>query len=174
MSFIRPEARAVLWRWREALVGLGVALLGAWIALGGRAFVALFGVMVMLLGIGLAAAGWQRGRFRREGLGPGVVQLTEGQVAYFGPQAGGILPVERIAAVVLNPLPRSGPVWELRSPGEEPLRVPADAAGAEALFDVFAALPGFPTEAMLDALEDPGTVPRIIWARPHAQVTRLH
>ena len=29
MNFIRPEARAAMWRWREVLVGLPVLLLGA-------------------------------------------------------------------------------------------------------------------------------------------------
>ena len=171
MSLIRPEVSRVLWRWRDAMAGLGVALLGAWWAATGFGIIAWIGVAMLVAGIALSFAGWQRARFRRGSHGPGVVQVTEGQVAYFGPVTGGVIAAEAISAIVLNPLPRSGPVWEVRAPGQEPLIVPVDAAGAEALFDVFAALPGLDTEAMLAALEDPGTTPRRVWTRPHV---RLH
>jgi len=171
MSLIRPEIRARLWRWRDALAGLGVAILGGYWALTSFGLLAWLGVVMMVAGIALAVAGWQRGRFRRAGGGAGVVQVNEGQVAYFGPVTGGILAVDAIGQVVLDPRPRSGPVWEFRAPGQEPLAIPVDAAGSEALFDVFAALPGLDTEAMLAALEDPGATPRTVWTRPHA---RLH
>ena len=49
MTFIRPEARAAVAQWREALVGGVVLLLGIWWASG-------FGVMKWL-GIGLVAVG---------------------------------------------------------------------------------------------------------------------
>ena len=118
MSFIRPEAREEIWRWREALVGLGATLIGAWIATSGRGLVAILGMIMVVAG-----------------------------------------------EVVLNPLPRSGPVWELRGRNGEPLRIPADAEGAEALFDAFAVLPGFDTEAMLARLAEPGRVPVTLWVR---------
>jgi len=171
VSFIRPEVRAALWRWREALAGLGLALFGGWVAMRGLGIVAVIGVLVMVLGIALAAAGWQRARFRRGTIGAGVVQVTEGQVAYFGPVTGGVRATGMIGRIVLNPLPRSGPVWELHAAGEEPLLIPADATGAEALFDVFETLPGLSMETVLAALEDPGRVPQVLWTRPHA---RLH
>jgi len=171
MSFIRPEVRAALWRWRDALAGGVLTLWGAWLGLAGYGFNAILGAAVSVLGIALVFAGWQRARFRRDGSGPGVVEVTEGQIAFFGPVQGGILPVEAISVVVLDPAPASGPVWELRSPGTGDLMIPVDAAGSEALFDVFATLPGFDTEAMLTALEHPGEAPQVIWTRPHA---RLH
>ena len=78
--------------------------------------------------------------------------------------------VGNIREVTLNPLPRSGPVWELHGAPEEFLRIPADADGAEALFDVFSGLPGFDTEAMLALVNDPGRVPHTLWARTHGVV----
>ena len=34
MSFLRPEAKAELWRWREVLGGIAVALIGLWLVAG--------------------------------------------------------------------------------------------------------------------------------------------
>ncbi len=165
MSFIRPEVQQTFWRWREAFVGTGVVALGVWMAGEGRGALVFLGALVMIVGIGLIVAGWQRARFRRGRNGAGVVQVTEGQITYFGPITGGAMAVASISEVVLNPRPRAGPVWELRAPGVDPIHIPANAQGAEALFDVFGALPGLETEAMLSRFEDPGDTPSVIWTR---------
>ncbi len=165
MSFIRPEVRQSLWRWREAIVGAAVTLFGVWMAIGGRGLLVIIGAATMVLGIGLLVAGWQRARFRIGPGGAGVVRVTEGQVTYYGPYTGGAMAVASITEVVLNPMPRSGPVWELRAPGVDPIRIPANAEGSEALFDVFGSLPGLQTEAMLAALNAPGKIPQVIWMR---------
>ena len=34
MSFVRPEARASIWRWRETLMGTAILALGLWWMLG--------------------------------------------------------------------------------------------------------------------------------------------
>ena len=34
MSFLRPEAKAELWRWREVLGGIAVALIELWLVAG--------------------------------------------------------------------------------------------------------------------------------------------
>ena len=171
MSFIRPAARARLWRWREALVGVLVALWGLWLVATGLSTARIFGAVLLALGAAVVVAGWQRARFRRGRGGAGVVEVTEGQVAYFGPLEGGVLASETISAVVLVPQPHGAPVWELRSPGTGPLRIPADAEGADALFDVFETLPGLRMEPLLAALEAGDGALRILWTRPHA---RLH
>ena len=178
-GFIRPEVEAQIWRWRESLVGGGVVVLGVWIALNTRGFLAGLGVLAMVVGIALIVAGWQRARFRIGRAGAGLLRVDERQIIYYGPVAGGTITHEAIAEVVLNPLPRTGPIWELRDGSGEALRIPVDAAGAEALFDVFSGLPGFETEPMLSALADPGAVPRILWARTRSQIVgdvipRLH
>ena len=43
--------------------------------------------------------------------------------------------------------------------------IPVDAAGADALFDAFAALPGLRTERMLAELADDKTLSVVIWER---------
>jgi hypothetical protein len=175
MSFIRPEAREAMWRWREVLVGAAAIVIGGWAALFGLGLIAAMGAILAVVGVALTVAGWQRGRFRQGRGGPGVVQITEGQLTYFGPFTGGTLAIAMLREVVLNPLPRAGPVWELRGPHDEPLRIPTDAKGAEALFDAFAGLPGFDTEAMLARLADPGPVPVTLWISTTARERRrLH
>lgn len=147
MSFVRPEVRAALWRWRETLVGGAVALLGLWWMAGPRGLLFWIGAVLLAAGAALALAGVQRARFRTGGGGPGVVQVVEGQLAYFGPETGGVIDVAAIRRVALE-----GGRWRIEAPGSR-LEIPVDAEGAEALFDVFAALPGLGTETVLAALE---------------------
>ena len=52
----------------------------------------------------------------------------------------------------------------------ERLEVPANAEGAEALLDLFAALPGFPTETMLQALSRTEGPPVTLWRVPNVIV----
>ena len=150
---------------REMIVGASVALLGAWMVLGGRGIVTIVGVLITVGGIALCVAGWQRTRFRRDRNGAGVVSVTEGQITYFGPVTGGTIATASIGEVVLNPGNDLPPQWELRAPGVDPIRIPSNAEGAEALFDVFGGLQGLNMEELLATLADPGPVPRIIWTR---------
>jgi hypothetical protein len=55
--------------------------------------------------------------------------------------------------------------WKLEQPGQDAVLIPVDAAGSEALFDAFAALPGLRTERMLAELADDKTLSVVIWER---------
>lgn len=174
MSFVRPEARAALWRWREVLTGLGALVLGLWWVLGTTGLLQWVGGAVALAGAALAAAGVQRGRFRAGAGGPGVVQVDEGQIAYFGPLTGGVVALSEITALTIDHTARP-PHWVLEQPDQDDLRIPLNAEGAEALFDVFASLPGLRTERMLAAMRNgaghPPDRPEVIWKRPDARTT---
>ncbi|WP_270727034.1 hypothetical protein [Shimia sp. Alg240-R146] len=163
MSFIRPEARVAIVKWREVLVGLVVLLLGLWWASGGG-ILRWIGFAVLIAGIALIVSGIQRARFRRGTGGPGVVQVVEGEVAYFGPLNGGSVAVRALSRLVLDG--RSNPaVWALYQPGRPQLHIPVNAEGGEALFDAFASLPGLKTEQMLARLQDVKAEPVLIWAK---------
>ncbi|MCP4818871.1 MAG: hypothetical protein GY883_06770 [Shimia sp.] len=163
MSFIRPEARAAIAKWREVLIGLGVLCLGLWWASGGG-LLRWIGFAVLIAGAALIVSGIQRARFRRGTGGPGVVQVDEGEVAYFGPLNGGSVAVRALSRLVLDG--RSSPaVWALYQPGRQPLHIPVTAEGGEALFDAFSSLPGLKTEQMLAKLTDPKPEPVLIWAK---------
>lgn len=172
MSFIRPEARAAVQRWREALLGAGLAALGLWWALGMDGILHWLGYALLPLSAAVLVMGVQRARFRTPGQGPGVVQVTEGQIAYFGPHTGGVVALSELRRVALDPSGRPA-LWVLSQPGQPPLSIPVTAAGAEALLDAFAALPGFSTAQAIDCLRRQGTAQRLVWERPGRNANRL-
>lgn len=168
MSFIRPEAAAQLRRWREALVGGAACAVGAYLALTGYGAAFLIGLGLTIGGGALAIAGIQRARFRQGAVGPGILQIDEGRVTYLGPFGGGSAAVRALVRIDLDT--RRG-VWLLWEEAPGPLEIPLGAAGADGLFDAFAALPGLDTGAMLSAIEDPAPRITVIWERDRA---RLH
>ena len=107
-----------------------------------------FARAALAVGALLIIAGIQRGRFRTGSGGPGVVQIVEGRIAYFGPLTGGTAELGQLSRLVLDPSGKP-PHWLLHQPGQLPLAIPLTAEGADALFDAFATLPGLQTERML-------------------------
>ena len=164
MSFIRPEARAAIWRWREVLTGAAVAALGLSWVLGPGGLLGWVGWLLIVAGLALVVVGVQRARFRAGSDGPGIVTVDEGQITYFGPLTGGAVAVSEFERLTLDPTLKP-PHWVLQQPGQPPLHIPINAKGAETLFDVFATLPGLRTEHMLGALNGAGTHPVVIWQR---------
>ncbi|KIC47942.1 hypothetical protein RA29_17135 [Tateyamaria sp. ANG-S1] len=164
MMFFRPEAKAALWRWREVLVGVALAILALWWLAQARGVLG-YVAPVMLVGAGaLIMVGLQRGRFRGAGGGLGTVQVVEGEVIYFGPLSGGSVSLREVQRVILDGA-QSPPHWRLDQPQHPTLMIPVDADGADALFDAFAALPGLKTEQMLAKLHAGADTPVLIWER---------
>ena len=169
---IRPEAAATLTRWREALAGAVLAAWGLWSALSPGGWPAWMGAALALAGAALIVTGVQRARFRTGQDGPGVVQTDEGRITYFGPLTGGMAALSDIQRIEIDPT--AHPVhWRLQQPGQPPLVIPVTAAGAEALLDTFAGLPGFSTARAVTRLNHPGAAPQVVWQRPHPAVKRL-
>ncbi|MCH2094649.1 MAG: hypothetical protein MK160_05965 [Rhodobacteraceae bacterium] len=175
MSLIRPEAAAFIARWNEALIGGAVTALGLYWGFFSGGLLQYIGYIVAACGAALIVTGLQRGRFRQGGGGPGVVQVNEGRVVYFGPLNGGLIDLADLQSLSLDATARP-PHWELLQPGIEPLQIPITAKGADALFDAFATLPGIRTEWMLQQMQS-ATVHRVvIWRKgPTApRSNRLH
>jgi len=164
VSFLRPQARAALWRWREGLAGAAVSALGAWWILGPGGLLFWVGWLLLPAGAGIALVGIQRARFRAEGQGPGVVRVDEGQVVYFGPLTGGALALASVIRLAYRADARPAH-WQLEGEEGQDLMIPVNAEGAEALFDAFATLPGLRTQAMLAAMRRAGAHPVVIWER---------
>lgn len=164
MPLIRPELRAHLNRWSEVLVGIGVILFGLWALQANDPFFQVLAGLIVVAGVGFAFLGWRRLRFRREGLAPGIVQLVEGQVSYFGPEEGGFIPLQDVVELHLA---GHGDTWVLISADGARLEIPVAAQGAENLFDAFATLPGLRMQPLLDALDDPSPQEaRALWLHP--------
>lgn len=170
MSFLRPEAKAALWQRRELLSGLAVTAFGVWLVVTGLGFLRVIGSVVTLSGAALAFAGLQRARFRQGGGGPGVVQIDERQVLYYGPLTGGSVSLDSLTRVELS---GTGVAqhWILIEPGAPALSIPTKAEGADMLFDAFATLRGMNIDAMLAALSKPDKHPVVIWQK---DIERLH
>lgn len=148
MSFLRPEAMALLRRWRGVLGGTAVATLGLWWIVTSFGVLSWIGWVVLAAGLALAFTGLQRIRFATGQDGPGVVSITEGQVAYFGPLTGGVVALSELARLEIDHGAKPAH-WRLHQPGQPLLEIPLTAQNAAALFDVFAALPGLSTERLL-------------------------
>ena len=175
MSFVRPEARAALWRWREVLFGSFVAALaGLWV-LSSFGFVRMFAIGVLTIAVIIILAGIQRSRFRGRGGGQGVVQIIEGQVTYYGPLSGGAVAISELAALSLDG--RSKPAHWLLVPdqGAAP-EIPVSAEGADALFDAFTGLSGLRTEHLLRVKQSDAARLQVVWRRQDVQtrINRLH
>lgn len=168
---IRPEIKALMWRWREVIAALALVALGLW---WGAAF---FGIMQWLgwglaaLGAILAIAAAQKVRFRPDSDGPGVVTLDERRITYLGPLDGGFIELDMMVQLDLTP----APAWRLIREDGGYLDIPTDAAGVEALFDVFNTLPGLNTAYMLSVLQRTPFAHMTIWMAPgYKPYTQLH
>ncbi|MCL3881856.1 hypothetical protein [Marivita sp. GX14005] len=175
-SFIRPEAGAVLRRWREALAGLAIALLGLyWIFGTSPGLLMWVGYLTLAIGGLLSFAGLQKGRFRHGGGGPGLVQIVERRIAYFGPLDGGIVDLDALTSLTYDPTQKPAH-WVLTHQGGAPLHIPVTAEGADALFDAFASLPGLAPGRLAAVSQSADTLPVHLWhkATPAARIARLH
>ena len=163
---IRPEAMALIRRYREALFGALLGLPGLYWAMTSWGALQIIGGLLAVLGGIFVAAGLQRARFRTGAQGAGVVKVTEGQITYFGPISGGVVAQDLLSSLAIAP-GLAGAEWELAQPGQPPMTIPVDALGAEALIDVFARLPGLSMERMLGHLGTPPPSRTVIWERAH-------
>jgi hypothetical protein len=180
MSFIRPELLTTLYRWREVIAGAAVAALGLWTATRGGYLLTPLGLALFVLAAGWALTAWRRLRFQQDGEAPGIVRVTEAQIAYFGPRVGGFIGLPELSEIRLLTL-RGRRIWKMKQGDGQLLHIPVEADGAEALFDAFATLPGIDMAALVDALGSDAApsdsrvialaeVDRLIWSRKGAGV----
>ncbi|WP_267137157.1 hypothetical protein [Anianabacter salinae] len=174
MELVRPEVKAAIWRFREAAFGLVMAAVGMYWAVTSYGVLSAAGMSISVAASLLIFAGLQRARFRVPGAGAGLVQVDERQVIYYGPHDGGVVSVDNLERLELDPAIRPSGAWILTEPGAAVLEIPTNAENADALFDVFAALDGLDTEHMLRQLAGNPRGRVLIWQhRQNAQVT-LH
>lgn len=171
MNLIRPELAARLHRHREAIGAALTIAAGLWLATRGGWVLGMAGAVVITAGAGLLWAALQRQRFARKDVGPGVVEVDEGQIGWFGPGIGGFVSLAELAEVGLITV-QGLRVWRFRQTDGQMLLVPINAQGAARLYDALTALPGIDGTRLLAALDAPADTP-LIWRRTPAQVIRL-
>ena len=183
-QIIRPEAQAFLTRWRDVILGAGIGALGLWWGLTSMGLVMVFGWALVVLAAMLIWSAWQRMGFATSGEDPGLVDVLEGQISYFSAQAGGFASLSELVEIRILQA-GSQRSWVLISQGWPDLVIPVGAAGAEKLFDAFAALPGLTGGMLVAALQTEGGTPagpglptgvvhlpraRTVWKRPETRV----
>lgn len=161
MALIRAGALATLSRWREVGFGGAVTLAGLWVATRGGPILLAAGLVLAALGAGLALTALRRLRFSQDIAAPGLVEVIEGEVRYFGPTFGGAVSLDDLTEIRLLTL-RGRRMWRLKQSDGQTLLIPIDAAGAEALYDGFSSLPGLDMGALLAALSPAPSGPGLI------------
>jgi len=164
-SFIRPELKALAWKWREVIAGEILLVLGLWWALTSAGLVQWIGWVVVVLAIGLSVAGILRGRFRQSGQGPGVVKVLERRVGYFGPLTGGAIDLDEAVMLELEPNAVPAPHWILSDRNGQVVEIPVNAEGAEDLYDAFATLSDINMQATVDVLSRTSTERVVVWQK---------
>ncbi|MCB2128221.1 MAG: hypothetical protein KDE03_03895 [Rhodobacteraceae bacterium] len=167
---IRPEVKAHLRRWSEVIAAVATGLAGVWLfSLGGWVLQAI-GMILVALALGWVVIAGRRLRFLRGVAAPGVVEVDEGQIGYWGPNFGGFIALADLAELRLA---EAGGArhWRMRTRGGEVLMVPVDAVGADRLYDAFVTLPGIDMAALTAALDrGVGTLP--LWKRAGPSLPR--
>ncbi|WP_395541590.1 hypothetical protein [Neotabrizicola sp. sgz301269] len=182
---LRPEVSALMRRWAEPALGLGLAALGLWIATRGGWLLPVFGLPLVALGGGFALIALRRMRFAAGIAAPGIVELDEGRIRYLHPTMPGEVSLPDLTEIKLLAL-RGRRVWRLREAGGRGMLVPVDAAGAEGLFDAFATLPGLTSADLVAALAPDvpvaagttlpapiGQTERLVWRRKGRGLTTV-
>ena len=167
---IRPALVTKISLFREAIFA-GTAFIAAiWLA-------SLGGYLLAPLGLGLAAlaAVWggvaiRRARFMRPVEAPGLVEVDEGRIGYFGAGQGlgGYIEIDDLAEIRLIPI-RGAPHWRLKSISGQAIVIPATATYAERLYDAFARLPDIDMASLTNALsasaQTQNTIAQSLWLR---------
>lgn len=172
-EFLRPEARAALWRAREVIAAGAALALGLNWALGSHGLMQWFGGILAALALVFGVAAVQRMRFAPGSGGPGVVQIEERRLVYFGPLTGGAMALDDLDRIDID---RTGTPahWRLTDAAGEVLHIPLTAEGAEALFDAFTALPGMRAARIIEASRREAGPFETVWARPGSTSASLH
>lgn len=162
---IRTDALTRLTHWREVIAAAGAALVSMWLfSLGGWLFLPIGGLLGLASLVWLVAA-WQRQRFRRPVAAPGVIEVDEGVIRYFGARImGGQIALRDLSEICLLNISNRA-YWRLKSGSGEALLVPLDAAGAEALADAFTSLPGLDMGRVSAAVARTGPAVQTLWVR---------
>lgn len=165
MSLIRPELAARLRPWREVLSAAAVALAGVWVWSLGGLILQPIGLAILAFAALWGLGAWRRRRFQQEVAAPGVVEIEEGAIRYYGARVlGGEVALRDLKDIRLIRL-RGHAHWRLRTTGGEALLIPVEAAGAPALADAFAALPAFDLGRAAAALSGDAAF-ATVWERP--------
>lgn len=169
MSFIRPPVVAHFSKWREAYLVAIVLLFGFWLFMRGSASLNLIlqgvGLVVTVAGIFMLRATIQRIRFKRSQKAPGIVDVTEREISYYGPMHGKTISLDSLQKIELRESEYFAASWVLHNTEGDPMIVPTSAKGSERLFDAFSSLSGVKMNDLVAAINMVPIHNQVIWQR---------
>ena len=154
----------ILLIWRETIIAIIFAGLGLNWILNSFGTLHTLGYGVLLTGMVLAYASYQRTRFKRTETGTGIVEFIEGQISYFGPETGAIFSINDINRLILDKSKYSSK-WIIENTAGYQIEIPTNVEGNEVLFDVFNSLEGFQIHQMLEALSSSRCNKTVLWQK---------
>ena len=169
MSFLRPEIKLWLYKWRECLISLIIAALGLWIGFHGASKYNLIlqfsGYIIAIIGICIAIVAHRRLSFSQFPNGLGLVEIKERQIVYFDPTGGLAFSADNIISIEISISNTFGPSWRLKTEDQSIINIPLNAFGNEKLFDIFLTLPGVESSHLINAANNPKSTPKKIWEK---------
>lgn len=168
-GFVRPEITAFWARWRAVLIGVALVAIGLLYGLSNLGLLRAVGLAVAAGGLAWLWDSLRRVRFPKAGGGPGIVDLVERRLRYFGPEWGGAVSLEDLARVRIlttqhGPL-GSDMIWEFTDLEGQRLSIPSDAEGAAVIFDALTALRGVDYDAVTRASGCTQARSFVVWSR---------
>ena len=169
MSFLRPEIKLWLYKWRECLISLVIAILGLWIGLHGASKYNLIlqfsGYIIAITGICIAIVAHRRLSFSQIPNGLGLVEIKERQIVYLDPTGGLAFSADNIISIEIGVSNTFGPSWRLKTEDQSIINIPLNAFGNEKLFDIFLTLPGVESNHLINAANNPKNSTKKIWEK---------
>ena len=164
MSFIRPQAKAVITQNKGYILAACIVLFGAYIMLTTFGLGRVAGGVVLAMGALVAHDTWRRARFPTGTGGLGVVEIDERRLTYFAGHGGGSISMDTLQRAEIHRNGRGHITWVFYD-DDGMVEVPGDATGTDQLFDALTALPGVNYDQVDAATKGQGPDLFLIWAR---------
>ncbi|KAB7613970.1 hypothetical protein F9L33_11485 [Amylibacter sp. SFDW26] len=169
MNFIRPNVRAHFAKWSEAYLVALIIIMGIRVLIRGFVIQSIIyeaiGGVTIILGLVLLRGTIQRIQFKRSQKAPGMVDVTEREISYFGPMHGKTVSLESLFKIELRESEAYASVWVLHNSEGDPMIVPTSAKGSDRLFDAFTSLSGVKMDVLVKAVNTVPVHSHVIWER---------
>ncbi len=162
---IRPEAKAILMRYSQAIIGAVIAVLMTYWTISIPGVLRYLTGALAFFGLALALDGFRRGKLRRGTKdAEGVVEIDERRITFLTANWGGAVSINDLAKIEIGQR-SSNLFWRIKDNFGSTLLVPYTANGAEGLVDAFGALEDFDLGKVGRAIDKSGDHMTTVWTR---------
>lgn len=169
MDFIRPELRAILWRWREVILLVGIIVCSTYMFIVGAGLVRVITIGLIIIGLAFVYPAIRQARATSPVVSVGVVEITERRIRYMGPETGSEISANDLNMVQIESRDEKDPnrdvTWIFEDIYGGSMAIPSGAQGARALLDAVSSLPGADLDAVVRAMGYPQRNLFTIWKK---------